>query len=488
MDECEALTEADVLDTIEFVVQGQRQAHATEAHNHTPNHSASHAQQTASEEDNDDDGESLRSASLSSSSARVNPYKNRQKLELEYLKAKVRELEKELRRVEQDNQERLVEEGDSIWQRIAQQQSIERQKALSENAKLKQQLQEQIKFSKSLEKIIRKRPNQTAFGGSTLNAQPLKRRSLPEKFRGDLLQSAEDYYRTLEETMRDMRADRITKDHRSIDIRVLKNASGFDDGIRIETMEARRFPFSFQSVARELWNFLSVASNSEQVIEHISRKVEHTSDTLFASTDMQFPVGEDKFGVLNAMAGFRKFEEEDRIVLTYVSHGECYAKKHPKDKFSVIEKGWYVQFASFDSLLPAPISPKMGINILFYMLSWVHRPISTAFRLLVKTIPGSPDASLFLAGGQFSPSLAEWEHRSGSHYLSPTSNEKCNFDEEPFEVGILTEAIFNAYQKTASYIYAVIENTLMDEQLQQRTKGSDSSETRTMEATPPAAF
>uniref|UniRef100_K3WLU5 Uncharacterized protein n=1 Tax=Globisporangium ultimum (strain ATCC 200006 / CBS 805.95 / DAOM BR144) TaxID=431595 RepID=K3WLU5_GLOUD len=358
MDECEALTEADVLDTIELIMQVQRQSHsdATDAAAlHGTSHIASTAQRAALLEEEDGsaessvkgtvsetDGVSPRSASSLSSLARVSPYKSRQKLEIEYLKAKVRELEKELRRVEQDNEERLVEVGDSVWQRIAQQQSVERQKALSENAKLKQYLQEQIKFSKSLERIIRKRPNQTAFSGSALNAQSRKRKSLPEKFHDDLLQSAEDYYRALDETMRNMRADCITKDHRSIDVRVLKNASVLNDGIRIETMEARRFPFPFRSVARELWNFLSVASNTEQVIEHISRKVEHTSDTLFASTDLQFPVGKDKFGVLNATAGFRKFEEEDRIVLTYVSHGECYAKNHPKDKFTVIEKGWCV--------------------------------------------------------------------------------------------------------------------------------------------------
>lgn len=85
--------------------------------------------------------------------------KSRQKQELEYLKAKVRELERELRRVEQANDERLVEVGNSLWQRVAQQQSIERQKSLSENAKLKEQLEAQLKFSKSLERIIRKRPS-----------------------------------------------------------------------------------------------------------------------------------------------------------------------------------------------------------------------------------------------------------------------------------------------------------------------------------------
>lgn len=158
-DDYGGLTEADVLDTIEYVVQGERQT-ASRGHS-----SASGAPQSASEEDEFQSPESSTKDTASEaetiSSSRANPYKNRQKLELEYLKAKVRELEKELRRLEQENDEKLVGVGDSVWRRVAQQQSIERQKALSENAKLKHQLEEQIKFSKSLKKVIRKRPNLT---------------------------------------------------------------------------------------------------------------------------------------------------------------------------------------------------------------------------------------------------------------------------------------------------------------------------------------
>jgi hypothetical protein len=66
----------------------------------------------------------------------------------------VRELEEELRHVDEESHAKL---GNSMWQRVAQQQSVARQQALSENARLREELNDQIKFSKSLEKMIRKR-------------------------------------------------------------------------------------------------------------------------------------------------------------------------------------------------------------------------------------------------------------------------------------------------------------------------------------------
>jgi hypothetical protein len=83
-----------------------------------------------------------------------NRYQKRQKEELKYLKGRVRELEEELRHVDEESHAKL---GNSMWQRVAQQQSVARQQALSENARLREELNDQIKFSKSLEKMIRKR-------------------------------------------------------------------------------------------------------------------------------------------------------------------------------------------------------------------------------------------------------------------------------------------------------------------------------------------
>lgn len=91
-----------------------------------------------------------------------NRHQKRQKEGLKYLRSRVRGLEDELRRVDEESHAKL---GNSMWQRIAQQQSVARQQSLSENARLREELSEQIKFSKSLEKMIRKRSIFLVGGG-----------------------------------------------------------------------------------------------------------------------------------------------------------------------------------------------------------------------------------------------------------------------------------------------------------------------------------
>lgn len=85
-------------------------------------------------------------------------YQHRQRQELEYLKAKERELEQRLRQLEREAILAAGETDGSMWQRVAQQQQVASQKAMAENAQLRLMVSEQLKFSKSLEKAIRKRP------------------------------------------------------------------------------------------------------------------------------------------------------------------------------------------------------------------------------------------------------------------------------------------------------------------------------------------
>lgn len=166
------LSEADVLDTINYFVRVDTSripgGDSSEALTTPTGSSCSDGASTSSSpfaldsSDARDASAVEEPCSTLTDDAKTSPaYKSSQRQELAYLKTKVRELEHELRQVEEANDAKLVEEGDSLWHRVAQQQSIERQKALSENARLKEQLEAQLKFAKSLEKIIRKRPNLT---------------------------------------------------------------------------------------------------------------------------------------------------------------------------------------------------------------------------------------------------------------------------------------------------------------------------------------
>lgn len=67
--------------------------------------------------------------------------------------------------------------------------------------------------------------------------------------------SAAREYERLHQVMRAMQVHEILTDHRSVDIRVCKTLldgliSDTSPAIRVETIEVRRFPFPFRSVAR----------------------------------------------------------------------------------------------------------------------------------------------------------------------------------------------------------------------------------------------
>lgn len=161
----------------------------------------------------------------------------------------------------------------------------------------------------------------------------------------------------------------------------------------------------------------------------------------------------DQIGVLNARAAIRRFHEEDRCVVTYVSHGECGAKKNPKGMFSVVEKGWCVRPSTKEHIGWANLYPDcLTVNLIN--------------RIIVKPLPGSPGSSILQSVGHFIPSLRDPESASYDDFGSSDSDDKQTANERPVEAGILTEVILNAYQKTASYIYSVIENALMEEHLQ----------------------
>lgn len=82
---------------------------------------------------------------------------------------------------------------------------------------------------------------------------------------------AERVFERTDDVLHAIGASSVFTDHRSVDIRVCKAESGREDTIRVETVEVRRFPFPYQSVAREWWAFIAQASHLEQLIDGLSR-------------------------------------------------------------------------------------------------------------------------------------------------------------------------------------------------------------------------
>jgi hypothetical protein len=111
-----------------------------------------------------------------------NSTRRRQKQELSYLRAKVAELERNLAglktqlmrskssatteearaegsRTDASNDGVLALRRASRWERIAKHQLVEKQRAERQNLKLREMLETQIKVARSLEKVLKKRPN-----------------------------------------------------------------------------------------------------------------------------------------------------------------------------------------------------------------------------------------------------------------------------------------------------------------------------------------
>lgn len=111
-----------------------------------------------------------------------NSTRRRQKQELAYLRAKVAELERDLaglktqlmrgksdttageargdgERTDGGNDGVMLLRRASRWERIAKHQLVEKQRAERQNLKLREMLETQIKVARSLEKVLKKRPN-----------------------------------------------------------------------------------------------------------------------------------------------------------------------------------------------------------------------------------------------------------------------------------------------------------------------------------------
>jgi hypothetical protein len=75
----------------------------------------------------------------------------------------------------------------------------------------------------------------------------------------------------------------------------------------------------------------------------VLKTVEHTDDSLFATTTLSLPLGR-RVCTLSASAIIRQFVESDSVTVVWVSDGECETSKLAKDTFKLFEVGWWVHF------------------------------------------------------------------------------------------------------------------------------------------------
>ncbi|TYZ66052.1 hypothetical protein PybrP1_000103 [[Pythium] brassicae (nom. inval.)] len=409
------ITDADVLDTLEYFALGPAPASGGSS-----------------------------SASISSAETPPRPHASTQRQELAYLRAKVRELELELRRAEQANGARLEREGDSLWQRVAQQQSVERQKALGENARLREQLEAQLRFSRALEKALRKRPSLAAIdpGGG---AAPFERRKRAAIGSGktlfeELAESAELELHRADAALRESGVHEIFRDYRNVDVRVAEPKDGAV--IRVETVEARRFPFPFKAVARKWWEFISQSSQLEQVVGESGGDERHAVHHLGSAVPGRRPRhGDARDGRVPPTQRGRSLDHRVRLAWRVRRQEEPQGQVHyRRDRLAASAPAGVVS------------DPLVGVP-----LCWLCR------RIRAVPLPGAPESCILQCAGQFIPTLCQPPNDA-----SGSSDSGATATDTPVEAGILTEVIFSGYQKTANFIYAAIENALMEEHLKQQ--------------------
>ncbi|GLE07401.1 hypothetical protein PINS_up017563 [Pythium insidiosum] len=265
------LTDADLIDALEFVVAAATPLSMEDSSHATDLSRAEPMDQIEKDEelDMDDDlstsssGGTPRDSDLSGSSSveapartlsRTMQYQNRQRQELAYLRAKVHELEKTLRRIERENERRLAQAENSVWQRVAHQQRVERQKSLAENARLRESVEEQIKFARNLERALRKRPHLSVFGDDAAtrkrDAQRQPRKHAGECCKENLHDVTAREYKRQEDVVERTGILKLPPNHRSLEVHVEDDETGDASApsrgqIRVQLLQTYRYPFAF---------------------------------------------------------------------------------------------------------------------------------------------------------------------------------------------------------------------------------------------------
>lgn len=173
---------------------------------------------------------------------------------------------------------------------------------------------------------------------------------------------------------------------------------------------------------------------------------------------MEIPVG-DYVAVMNASAAIRRFDRDDSTVFAYASHGDCGAKRSAKGKFTVVETGWCVSHSLALSCT--------GCESVVVTHSVTLVPCLVG-RIRLMPLPGSPDSCILQSAGHFTPTHCCVPKLGPEDPCSSDSDDKERCADHGVEAGMLSEVIYSAYQKSATFIYTYIENALMQEHIERR--------------------
>lgn len=317
-----------------------------------------------------------------------NSTRRRQKQELEYLRVKVEELEQELTGLKKQlmrgrsdgadgTSAATKEEGGqkkgggeelalpkvSGWERIAKHQLMEKQKAEMKNLKLREMLESQIKVARSLEKVLKKRPNAMVSHVITRLLPLLDIRSTRTVLQDSLdvleadtadswskrLRSFDSNEDSLYESLLSKtdavyaELDSVCARHRSMQLDEEMNDSHVHlsnrNQLYMEVTSSKIVPFGLQATSRAVWRCLSL--NRVKLADGAYYRVDSTSDSVAAKAVMKLRIS-DSLALMRMRFVMKKFEEDDRIVLACVSASESEGPRDVLHGLRMMERVWVV--------------------------------------------------------------------------------------------------------------------------------------------------
>lgn len=378
-----------------------------------------------------------------------NPSRERLQAELAYLRNKVVELQDELTSLHEKTsaappQVEIDAHGRAlvpVWQRIAERQLEGRRRAEAENLRLKDTLEGQIMLARHLENVLRKRPNvgvldssssdALVLGGDSPHKKRLRLGGEDAEFRSrayeHLLAEVDEAYARTDVVFRQNGIESSVDD--SVRHAYVKTRRGPDgcDVLYAELLDINIIPFELDRVGTAAWRSVKRQYYAKTPYDSYQRAPddENTIALKYRMTcerkGQQVP--------LDAVLVMRRFVERDRVAIVWRCVSRAARDQSALSGMYTDETGWSVF---------KPVSPSAELSLAgagTVMQSCVHVVPKRASGVVVSNEDGG------LRGG--SMRVSEMQH----------------------EIGLLTNAVIDAYEDVVVSMNATMEDILLEETL-----------------------
>ncbi|OQS05410.1 hypothetical protein THRCLA_02454 [Thraustotheca clavata] len=266
---------------------------------------------------------------------KINVSRKRQREELEYLRAKVVELEvhlQKLQEVQEITPPKPVTE-ESPWKTVALQMKSEKEAAIAEREHLKLNLQTQIEFGKSLEALIKKRPKLTVLPKLENDQWKMYRLVENPALRREAVQNiTSQVYDGLSGAM--IESGLLDRED-DFALYAPSLSKYFDDQLITTAALCQTIPFEYTLVARMTWLLLTAGCSLERSSFH--RLETFDEDTIYIANE-----GRWEFLLNQTRLLMRRFIESNRIIFVMRTILEDELTPHSPEALVTNKCAWFM--------------------------------------------------------------------------------------------------------------------------------------------------